>query len=78
MKFIPERGRKLGRKVDDFMIRRVEIYPREGTEMRLAGGQVPLYQLLKFIPVRGRKRSDSARMRASIPVEIYPREGTET
>ena len=33
----------------------IEIYPREGTETRLAGGQVPLYQLLKFIPVRGRK-----------------------
>ena len=54
LKFIPVRGRKRF-KLLDVGERVVEIYPREGAEIKLHG--LHLHAVwLKFIPVRGRKR----------------------
>ena len=76
LKFIPVRGRKRRRFPASNQHRRVEIYPREGTETNADNHNSHPFQL-KFIPVRGRKREGETH-RSGIRVEIYPREGTET
>ena len=78
LKYIPERGRKHALRVYRLHFSGVEIYPREGTETRMAKLQFHNPVPLKFIPARGRKLKATIYITALCKVKTYPREGTET
>ena len=73
LKFIPVRGRKCST-MSQSRKPRVEIYPREGTEMPPADF-VFAKLMLKFIPVRGRKCESAVAENGYNPLKFIPVRG---